>query len=138
MSRSTGDASAMVDESALTATVHATASELGVERVEDIAADTADLQLTEQRHDVVPDEAVVPVARRGLDVDDLEVTIDQLSDRHRGPRLAPGIDLGQQPGADLLCLSESSIATWCQAGGPRARRTPFPEEPPMFRACGVA
>jgi hypothetical protein len=86
--------------------VDATGAELRVERVQHLAAHAADRQITEQRNDVRPDQALVTGGY--LNVDDLEVALHQLSHRRDGPRLTITIDVSEQSRANLLGLGRGS------------------------------
>jgi hypothetical protein len=108
------DLGAVIDHCSTATAVHAASPELGVEGVQGLTTDSVDLQLSEQRHDVVPDETLVALTRRGLDASDLQVALHQLSDGRRRPRLAARVDLGEQARPDLLSLRRGA-----RAGGHR-------------------
>ena len=53
------DPGAVIDDCLTAAAMRTAPPELGVERVESLTADTADLLIPEQRNDVVPDETLI-------------------------------------------------------------------------------
>ena len=69
---------AVVDETAGAAAVEPAATELRVERVEHLAANTTDWLTPEEREDMRPDHALVAGPGRHLDVDDLESALQEL------------------------------------------------------------
>jgi hypothetical protein len=90
------------------AAVRPTRPELLVERVQDLAVDLTDLDLADQRPDVVVDERLVAVQRGRLDVQHLTVPVEELVDGCSGARVAPFVDLGEQPGTCLLRLASGA------------------------------
>jgi hypothetical protein len=86
-------------------TVRPTCPELPVERVQHLAVDVADLDLADERTEVIADQRLVAVQGGRLDVQQLQVPIEELVDRRTGARIPPLVDLGEQPGACLLSLA---------------------------------
>jgi hypothetical protein len=100
--------SAVVDESAGTAAVGPAVTELRVERVEHLPADTTDRLGTEEREDVGADHALVARPGGHLDVDHREVALKQLGHGGRGPRLPVAVDVSEKTCPRLLRLGRGS------------------------------
>lgn len=98
------DLGAVIDQCATTPAVRTAPPKLGVEGVQDLATDTTDLLIAEQRDDVVPDKALIALARGRFDAGDLQVALHQLRDGRRRMSLAARVELGEQLRADLLRL----------------------------------
>jgi hypothetical protein len=77
-------------------------AELLEERVQDLAVDPADLNLADERLDVVLDEPAVAVERGRLDVQHLQVPFQKLAHCRTSAGIAAFVDLGQQAGTRLL------------------------------------
>ena len=79
-------------------------AQLGVERVEHGGPQGADLLLADQREDVPSGEVAVRGERRGLDLEQLEVPLEQLLDGGGGLRVPLLVDLDREPAQRLLRL----------------------------------
>jgi hypothetical protein len=75
----------------------ATATEFGVVGIEDVGIDRADLDLADQRVDVVPDVSAVGAKSCLVQLGQLQVPLDQLAEARVGPGLSPFVDLGLKP-----------------------------------------
>jgi hypothetical protein len=73
--------------------------------VQDVRVQLPHLLASEQRPDVLLDIAPVGVKRALVELSHLQVTVEQLTDSDVGARVASLIDLGEQPGSNLLCLT---------------------------------
>src|SRR5664279_775861 len=95
-----------------TPAVCAAPAELGVERVQYRGVDGADLFAADERADVQRELAAVVEQCGAFDVEQLQMSVQELVDRRDGPRVAPFVNLVEEPGKGLLG----------ERGGPRARR----------------
>jgi hypothetical protein len=85
----------------------ATATELGVIGVEDIRVDRADLDLADERLDVVPDVSGVGAKGRLVQLGQIQMPLDQLAQARLGPGLPAFVDLGLKPPDGSLGLLRS-------------------------------
>jgi hypothetical protein len=65
----------------------ATAVQAGVEALEELGVEPARQMVAEGREDVEPDEVLIPLARGGLELDDVEPLLDGLAHRDVGLRV---------------------------------------------------
>jgi hypothetical protein len=88
------------------------ATKLRVERVEYFGVECADLDVAEERQDVLVDVSAVRATRIGLEVRFCEVTLEELCDRSDCPRLPPLVHLCEQTRPSLLGLALRPRASW--------------------------
>jgi hypothetical protein len=93
---SVGPVGAVIDRTAPAAMV-AAAAQLGIERVQDVRVDRADLLMPDQRPDVLVDIAAVGRQRGAFGFDHLQVAVEQLVQRRAGPWVPLLPDLGEHP-----------------------------------------
>lgn len=84
------------------------ATQLGVERVEHGSPQGADLLLADQGQDVPGGEVAVRGERCGLDLEQIEVTLEQLLDGGGGLGIPLLVDLDHEPAQRLLRVRRSS------------------------------
>jgi hypothetical protein len=96
----------MIDDLVAGLAMDPAAPELGVERVELVRAQRAGLLAADERPDVLVQVPLVHQVRAGADVDHLEVAIQQLVHRGRGPRVPTLVDLVDHPCPSGLSLSD--------------------------------
>jgi hypothetical protein len=80
------------------------ATELGVERVEDLSGERGQLHGADQRHDVRAGEVLVRRPRGALHLKQSKVLLQELPHRRRGTRIQPVVDLYEKTTRRLLGL----------------------------------
>jgi hypothetical protein len=76
--------------------------QLGIEPLDGLGVEPADLHGADRRTDVFLDLADVPLPGGGLELDDLEVPVEELVDRGAGAGAPAFVDLGLHPGPGAL------------------------------------
>jgi hypothetical protein len=128
-----GSIGAMLGEGSAV-TVPPTTPELGVVGVEEVRFDSANLDMTDQRRDVVLHVAAVSPDRRLFEVNQVKVSFHELADGCTRTRLSTVVDLRLESTHCLLCLTacfggcrpgwspEGSAVAWRLGRFPRTRR----------------
>ncbi|GAB3552927.1 hypothetical protein GCM10027444_26090 [Actinopolyspora lacussalsi] len=102
----------VIHRSPLTRAVIPTPPQLGVQRIQRVGVELADLDLPDERQHVQPRIAPIVRLRRRLTIEMLiQVPLQQLLDRRLRPRTPPLIHLVQQTSANAFGFGEC-LGTW--------------------------
>jgi hypothetical protein len=96
---------AVVDQAPLAGAVFSAAPELGVEGVQDLGVEAADLHLAEQRPDVVLHVRLIELQRVRRALELVQVALQQLIERRACLRVPALVDLVHEPDAGGLRLA---------------------------------
>ena len=97
------------------------AVQLRIEAFQQFSVESADLQITESRYDVEPDQVLVPVARRLLQLGYGHPLLDGLGNRDGGLGLSVEVDVALQAGELLLRLC-SGLPRLAHVAAPTGQR----------------
>ena len=109
----------------------------GVEAFEQLGVEPAGLQVAERRDDVEPDQVLVPLPGRDLEVGDLHPLLHRGRDGDRRLRVPVLVDLPLQPGQRLLRLDAGRAGladVWRRGSAGRSRRRRRPGSCPRAAA----